>query len=384
MKRKPSKPDKPYEGFELFPHASGQWAKTILGKQYYFGKWDDWQAALAEYKRKREYLYAGKAPPPDPSDITTVAQVLNAFHRAKKRAVDLGELTQRSFDDYEAVCDVIAAKLGKDRPIESVSPDDLADLKAAFAKGKGGKRRSPVSLKRYIGIARMVFRFANEEYEPALPRQIRYKKSLSNPPAKSLRKARNEVGERMFSAEEIRALLDIAKPQLKAMIYLGINCGFGNHDCASLPIEQVDLRHGWHKYWRPKTQVARRCPLWPETAAALYAVIRDRREGLVFITKYGNPWDQGTRCCPISYEFRKLVTKLEIHRKGVTTFYSLRRTFETIGATAGEQHAVDFIMGHAPESDDMAAVYRQRTFNSSLLKVTEHVRNWLHGSVTIR
>jgi hypothetical protein len=72
-----------------------------------------------------------------------------------------------------------------------------------------------------------------------------------------------------------------------------------------------------------------------------------------------------------------------MHRNGVTTFYSLRRTFETIGATAGEQLAVDYIMGHTPPADDMAAVYRQKTFNTPLLKVTERVRAWLDGSVSI-
>lgn len=232
--------------------------------------------------------------------------------------------------------------------MESIGSDDFLRLKAAFAKGKQGQLVSPVSLKRSIGMARMVFNFANEELEPPLAKPVRYRKALKAPPAKSLRQVRNQVGERLFTAEEIRALLEIAKPQLKAMIYLGINCGFGNGDCAALPIAQVDLANGWHTFWRPKTQVARRCPLWPETAAALYAVIRNRDSGLVFVTKYGNAWEGKGRADPISYEFRKLATKLKIDRKGVTTFYSLRRTFETIGATTGDQVAVDYIMGHAP------------------------------------
>ncbi len=374
---KTAKPKPPFVGFPLFAHASGQWAKKIKGRTHYFGKWDNPQDALETFKKQRDYLYAGQAPP---APTATLADVLNAFRRTKQAAVESGELSQRSFEEYEAVCDTIAT-LGKHSPIEVT---DFVKLRSRVIKGRKGNILSPTSQKRLLGIARMVFNFANEEMEPPLEKPIRYRKKLKLPAAKIIRQARNKVGERLFTAQEIRDLVANAKPQLKAMIYLGINCGFGNGDCATLPIEQLDVAGGWHTYWRPKTEIARRCPLWPETTAALYAVIKNRTSGLVFITKYGNAWEGKGRADPISYEFRKLATKLKIHRKGVTTFYSLRRTFETIAATTGDQVAVDFIMGHAPESDDMAAVYRQKTFDSQLVKVTDHVQGWLNGSVTIR
>ena len=56
---------------------------------------------------------------------------------------------------------------------------------------------------------------------------------------------------------------------LKAMVLLGINCGFGNTDCANLPLTALDLDRGWLNYPRPKTGTNRRCHLWPETGAAL-------------------------------------------------------------------------------------------------------------------
>lgn len=361
------------------PHASGQWAKTIRGKQVYFGKWDDWKAAKAKYDAQ----YPPDGQPARTRECTTLADLLNTFRRQKRVVLEEGELTQRSFDEYTAVCDRIAATIDPHRDIQTIGSEDLSELKKVLCRSKAGEQLSPSSQKRLLTMARMVFKFANDELEPPLARPIRYKKILQPPSAKVLRKARNKVGPRLFAAEEIRALLEIAKPQLKAMIYLGINCGFGNRDCATLPIEQLDLALGWHTYWRPKTEIARRCPLWPETAAALYAVVKDRTGGLVFMTKYGKPWYSDTGGCPISYEFRKLVKELKIGRNGITTFYSLRRTFETIGATAGEQLAVDYIMGHTPASDDMAAVYRQKTFDAPLIKVTERVRDWLQGSITI-
>jgi integrase len=107
-------------------------------------------------------------------------------------------------------------------------------------------------------------------------------------------------------------------------------------------------------------------------------------ENLVFLTRLGESWckhNNGDNS--ISSEFRKLLIRLGMYRKNVTTFYSLRRTFETIGATSGEQIAVDYIMGHIPANDDMAAVYRQKTFDGPLLKVANHVRDWFTGAKNI-
>jgi len=80
-------------------------------------------------------------------------------------------------------------------------------------------------------------------------------------------------------------------------------------DCGTLPMDRLDLEGGWHGYGRPKTGMLRRCPLWPETIAALKEVLARRRppedetlRSLVFITKYGNCWcsSDEDRCNPIS------------------------------------------------------------------------------------
>ena len=176
-------------------------------------------------------------------------------------------------------------------------------------------------------------------------------------------------------------MLAIGSEPMRAMIYLAINCGFGNGDCAQLPISAID--GGWHRFPRPKTGVARRCPLWPETRKALKRVIGDRKSGLVFVTKYGRPWAGKGTACPISQEFRKHCQTVGIYQPGRTQFYSLRRTFRTVASTAGDEVAVNYIMGHAPDNRDMAAVYRQRTFDGQLRKVTDHVRAWLKGAVVL-
>lgn len=70
------KPEKPYIGYPLFAHNAGVWAKKINGRFYYFGPWDDPQAALDRYLVDRDFLYAGRTPP---SRQNTVAALVAAF-----------------------------------------------------------------------------------------------------------------------------------------------------------------------------------------------------------------------------------------------------------------------------------------------------------------
>src|SRR5262249_17245284 len=138
----------------------------------------------------------------------------------------------------------------------------------------------------------------------------------------------------------------------------------------------------------PKTEVARRCPLWPETVEALKDWFTRRPKprvswnpdaaGLVFVTKYGQPWAKTTTDNPITKEMAKLQTEEGIRRPGLN-FSAVRHTLETIAGETDRQAAVNFIMGHAPKADDMSAVYRERISDARLRVVTDHVRTWLFG-----
>jgi integrase len=257
------KPDKPYKGFPLTAHRNGQWCKKIRGKVYYFGPWEDWQGSLATYRDQRDDLHAGRTPRPRAGGVT-LADVMNAFLNAKQLLVETGELTQRSFNEYKRTCDQIRDSLGANRLLDGLAPTDFEKLRADLAKGNRG-RRSASTLKGDVGRARMVFLYA-----------ILYRKSLRAPSQRILRKQQQERGPLMFERNELQAILKAVGPQLRAMIYLGINCGFGNNDCATLPLDTLNLDKGWHHYWRPKTGNPRRCPLWPETVKALKAAIAKR------------------------------------------------------------------------------------------------------------
>jgi integrase len=135
-------------------------------------------------------------------------------------------------------------------------------------------------------------------------------------------------------------------------------------------------------YHRPKTGITRRCPLWPETVAALRSVLAEHREpiddadkDLVFITSAGFSWNKNTSNNPVSKEMRKHLNALGI--KGSRNFYALRHVFETIGGESRDQVAVDHIMGHS--RNDMASAYRERISDERLKAVCDHVRKWVFG-----
>ena len=57
----------------------------------------------------------------------------------------------------------------------------------------------------------------------------------------------------------------------------------------------------------------------------------------------------------------------------------MRHVVQTVGDGARDPVAVAAIMGHAPASNDMAAVYREGVSEDRLQAVVAHVRQWLCG-----
>jgi integrase len=354
---KQAKPKKP-KGSPLYAHGSGRWAKKVNGRTRYFGPWCDHDGALEEFKRQFPYLQLGIEPP---LDSPSLASVLNSFDDAKRRSLEIGELSQRSYDEYVSVMEQIAS-LGKSRPFASLTADDLGTLRALLAKGKKGQPLSPVTHKRLLTYARSVFFHAQEE----LGLVVRYKKPLRSPPKHKIRERRAAAGERMFSAEELRALLAKANPHMSAVVYLGINAGLGPADCIQLTPDRI--KGEFLDYIRSKTGVRRRCHLWPETRKAVEAILDGEH---VF---NGRVWTRHI----IAGQFKSLCEDCGIYRKGITTPYSLRRTFETVAKCADvNQSVIDRIMGH--ERPDMSEIYNQRTFDKQLRKCTDFVHRWLNG-----
>jgi integrase len=374
---KPDKPVKPYAGFPLFPHATKRWAKKIRGRLHYFGSWSDgWQAALDNYLQQKDALHAGKKPRPDP-DAASVKDLANGFLNHKKALLDAGELSPRTWKKYADAAGEVVAQFGKARLASDLGPQDFAALRKRMAS-----RWGPHRLGDMIQQVRSIFKHAYDA--ELIDRPVRFGPGFARPSKKQLRLHRAQQGPKLFTAEQIRRLIDAANPSMRAMILLAINAGMGNSDCGNLPLSAVDLQAGWIDYPRPKTGMPRRSPLWPEAIAALREALAAQPtpqadDDAFFVTRYGSSWAKDTSDDPIAKEMAKLLKKLGINGRKGLGFYTLRHTFRTVADESKDQPAVDFIMGH--EVPHMSSIYRETISDARLRVVAEHVRRWLFPSM---
>ncbi len=404
------KPAKPYPDFPLAPHASGAWQKKIRGKIHYFGRWarrengklvriegDGWREALEAYKAVADDLHAGRTPRVK-TDGLTVADLCNAFLTAKSRKVAAGELTSRAFMEYKEITDLLVASFGKTRLVEDLAADDFESLRAEMAE-----RWGPVRLGNGITRVKSVFKYGTDN--GLVEKTVRYGGEFRKPDKAVLRRHKAAGGARMLEAPQVRLVLDALagkkvetgegetveltpNPALRAMVLLAVNAGYGNMDVATLPVSALDLHGAWLDYPRPKTGIARRCWLWPETIEALRAALavrpapKDEATGtLAFLNSRGCAWihltPAGLRIDNVTIQFAKALRALGLHREGIG-FYTLRHVFRTVADAARDPVAIDVIMGHTDPT--MGGHYRERVEDDRLRAVAEVVRAWLFGT----
>lgn len=374
-----SKARKPRKDFPLFVHQTDRWCKKIRGRMHYFGKAStdpDGEAALERWLAEKDALLAGLEPRANPKGAT-VRELANAFLSHKKALLESGELTERTFAEYHATCARLVGAFGKTRPVDDLIADDFGRLRTQIAKQWG-----PIRLSNEIQRVRSVFKYGYDA--GLLGNPVRFGPDFKKPSAKVLRQNRAKAGPRMFEADELRALLAVAGPNMWAMILLAANGGLGNSDVAGLTFGAVNLKTRWMVYPRPKTGVERRIPLWSETVEAVKVAIAQRpqpkdkaNKALIFIGPRGESYlaANGYR---VAGEFARVLTAAKVKPK--RGFYSIRHGFQTIGEWAHDAVAVAALMGHAPSGADMSARYRERIDDSRLEAVTSCVHTWLFGN----
>jgi integrase len=161
----------------------------------------------------------------------------------------------------------------------------------------------------------------------------------------------------VFTSEQVHRLIDFADVQMKAMIWLGWNCGFGCTDCAELKWGALGLVNGRVTLARGKTGVSRDLPLWPETIQFLeyiaksgelvFSTAKDRRSIRTTYQTHKDGSNKHSNTNLVTSRFCKLKKKAKIEAPKGTGFYTLRRTAATIAARSGDPFAVQKLLGHA-------------------------------------
>lgn len=155
-----------------------------------------------------------------------MADLTNEFLRSKGSMVDRGKLSSKTWRDYRTVCKRVLKVFGATTPIASLRPKGFRRLRESFEATHG-----PVAVTSDVTRTRVLFNYGVDN---DLISQPSYGTEFEKPSRLELRKARQAKGKRMIPAEGIRAMIAAARPQLRAMILLAINCGLGNSDCERL------------------------------------------------------------------------------------------------------------------------------------------------------
>ncbi len=212
------KPAKQSKDYPLYPHASGRWAKKVRGVTRFFGPWNDPAGALNKWLDQKDDLLAGREPRAA-GDGLTVYSLVNQFLESKERLVENGEMTPRHWENCKVAGIKLVASVGRRRLVTDLRPADFERLRKEFAKTHGANALCN-------DVAR-VRGFFNWGYEQGLIDRPTIFGEFKKPKKAVLRRERHKKGPRLFTPKQIHAMLDKARPQLRAMILLGINCGMG-------------------------------------------------------------------------------------------------------------------------------------------------------------
>jgi len=252
-----TRPVWPFKEYGLLTaHPRGSWCKKVKGKLRYFGPWavidpDNLKAKAA----LQRYLDFAQAEASDttpavvlPTDLTLNIAV-NQFLTGKIKAVEAGTLTQRQYTEYRNAGKLLLNTLGRGKLLTKLTPADFAQLRGVMEK-----RWGPVRLGNTITWVRSIFNHV-QEYHGVV---ARFGGQFDRPRIREMRKA--STPKKLFTQREIKALLKLASPAMRAMILLGINGGFGQMDFAMLPVGVVDFKRKAIDYTRQKTGVKRVIP----------------------------------------------------------------------------------------------------------------------------
>lgn len=208
--------------FPLTLHPTGQYCKKIRGKLYYFGC--DKQQAFQRYIEHAANLRAGTTLGSQESNGNTyLKDVCNLYLEHQHSGVQAGEIRLRQVYDQTTHLRDFVRHIGTSRRMSEISTIHLQDYRKRLIK----QGKSAARVNNYISAFKATFHWALEnELISSVPNLNAIKKL-----------PRSKTSKPVFTPGEIRQLLDHASLRMKAMIWLGLNCGLGCTDCVELQRE---------------------------------------------------------------------------------------------------------------------------------------------------
>ncbi len=328
--------------FPLTLHPTGQYCKKIRGHIYYFGS--DRQQALESYLDQAIFLHGyNSALQKTVNGTVTLKEICDMYLKYQNTKLQANNLSARHHNDQIRSLNKLKDFLGENCKIKNISTLSLQNYKRSLQKHYSSVCR----LNLHLSIMKAMFHWARKN---DILKDIPNIDAISR--AKEIHQDRFT-----FNSEQINILLSIADINMQAMIWLGLNCGFGCTDCAYLKWIDLNFVNDRVILPRRKTGIYRDLPLWPETVKSLQNILR--KGSLVFYTSKGKPYiqtnvrvsDNGnekyTVTNLISTKFRRLIIRAGLNVPQGTGFYTLRRTAATIAAKSGDPFAVQRLLGHA-------------------------------------
>ncbi len=267
------KPRKPYPDFPLGWHPAGYGANGFAAACTISVIAADWQEKRPCFTTKRcaTTFTLAESLVRNPIRMAPRSSTPSIILTDKERAVESGELTERSFNEYVRSCKRFGKEFGNERLLIDLRPEDFSAYRARACQELG-----PTTLTGEILRLRVALKHA---YDAGLIESpIRYGNQFKLPTKKTLRIHRNEKGERLFTASELRQLINAADFQLKAMICWESIAASATVTAARLELKHLDLAKRWVSLPRSKTGIRRHAQLWQETIDAIRVAVEKRYE----------------------------------------------------------------------------------------------------------
>jgi len=178
---------------------------------YYFGK--DKAEALRLYHEQATSLHTGTGRETARKQDLSLRTLCNLYLEHQDSRAVVGEISHRHFYDVKSRLQEFAKFVGPTQVVGDVTTLQVQSYRQKLIKD--GKQADTINTK--LSAVKSLFNWATEngvvEYGPNL-------RAVKKVPTK-------KVERQTFTPKQVQLLLEEAGTQMRAMILLGLNCGFG-------------------------------------------------------------------------------------------------------------------------------------------------------------